>query len=338
LRRTALIALASLAIVAVAVPLAVSIGGSALSAGRVLAILLGLADDVQPWERAVVLDVRLPRVAVALIGGAGLGLSGAAMQGLFRNALAEPGVLGVSSGATLGAVLALYTGAALPVIVVPAAAFVGALACAAVVYRLASAGGRARTASLLLAGVAVSGVAGAIGSMVLSIAVADWELGRQMLSWMMGGLEGRTWTHAAIALPPVAIGGALLLLRARELDALALGEESASSLGVDVPALRRSVLALVALATGATVSVMGTIAFLGLMAPHVVRLLVGPAHRRVLLGSAAAGAIGLLGADALCRVAASGMDLRPGVVTAILGGPFFLWLLVRDRAALGREG
>lgn len=329
--------LIGLALIAIAIPLATSIGSASLPFSRVLEILLGLASDAEPWERAVVLDVRLPRVIVALIGGAGLGLCGAAMQGLFRNVLAEPGVLGVSSGATLGAVVALYTGAALPAIVVPAAAFVGALACALLVYRIAVTAGRARTAPLLLAGVAVSGVAGAIASMILSIAVADWELGRQMLSWMMGGLEARTWTHAAIALPPVAVGGALLIVRARELDALALGEESASSLGVDVPALRKSVLMLVALATGATVAVMGTIAFLGLMAPHVVRLIVGPAHRRVLAGSAVAGGVGLLAADALCRAVAGSMDLRPGVVTAILGGPFFLWLLLRDRRAIGGE-
>lgn len=342
--RTLGVVVGALAIAALAIPLATAIGPSTLAPDRVLAILVGLARDAAPWERAVVLDVRLPRVMVALIGGAGLGLSGAAMQGLFRNVLAEPGVLGVSSGATLGAVLALYASALLPVaatspvVAVPAAAFAGALGCVLVVYRLASAAGRARTASLLLAGVAVSGVAGALASMVLSIAVADWELGRQMLSWMMGGLEGRTWTHAAMALPPVAIGGALLLARARELDALALGEESAASLGVDVPRARRAVLALVALATGATVAVMGAIAFLGLMAPHVVRMLVGPSHRRVLIGSAIAGGLGLVAADALCRVVAGSVDLRPGVVTAVIGGPFFLWLLVRERAALGGAG
>lgn len=333
MKRRVLVAIAAMILIAAVIPIATSIGSTALSASRVLAILIGVAEDAAGWERAVVLDVRLPRVVVALIGGAGLGVSGAAMQGLFRNVLAEPGVLGVSSGATLGAVIALYTGASM--LAVPAAAFAGALACALLVYRLASAGGRARTASLLLSGVAVSGVAGAMGSMVLSIAVADWELGRQMLSWMMGGLEGRTWTHAAIAAPPVVIAGAALMLRARELDALALGEESAASLGVDVPALRRAVLLLVALATGATVAVMGSIAFLGLMAPHTVRLLIGPSHRGVLVGSAAAGGIGLVLADALCRVVATHMDLRPGVVTAMLGGPFFLWLLVRDRGAIG---
>jgi iron complex transport system permease protein len=147
---------------------------------------------------------------------------------------------------------------------------------------------------------------------------------------MLGGLEGRSWTHVAIALPPVAIGTAALLVHARDLDALALGEETAASLGVDVPAVRRSVLALVALATGATVAVMGSIAFLGLVAPHVVRVLVGPGHRRVLLGSAVAGGAGLVLADALCRAVAGSIDLRPGVVTALLGGPFFLWLLARD--------
>lgn len=335
MKRALPVALLGVALVAIAIPLATAVGPSGLSIERVLAILVGLGEGAEPWERAVVLDVRLPRVVTALLGGAALGLSGAAMQGLFRNVLAEPGVLGVSGGATLGAVLALYAGAALPLVVVPAAAFTGALGCATIVYRLASAGGRARTASLLLAGVAVSGVATALASMVLSIAVADWELGRQMLSWMMGGLEGRGWTHAAIVAPPVAIGGALLLTRARELDALALGEESAAALGVDVASLRRAVLALVALATGATVAVMGSIAFLGLMAPHVVRLVVGPAHRRVLVGSAVAGGLGLLAADALCRGVAGGIDLRPGVVTAMLGGPFFLWLLVRHRATGG---
>lgn len=332
MRRSALFALVALVLVALVILGALAIGTSALPAGRVLSILLG-ASDVAAWERAVVFDIRLPRVVVALIGGAGLGVSGAAMQGLFRNALAEPGVLGVSSGATLGAVIALYAGATM--LLVPAAAFVGALACALLVYRLASAAGRAPTASLLLAGVAVSGVAGAFGSMILSMAVAEWELGRQMLSWMMGGLEGRTWTHAAIAAPPVLLGGIALTLRARELDALALGEESAAALGVDVPALRRAVLLLVALATGATVAVMGSISFLGLMAPHAVRMLIGPSHRGVLVGSAVTGAIGLVLADALCRAVAGSMDLRPGVVTAMLGGPFFLYLLVRHQRAPG---
>lgn len=326
MRRVALLAVIALA----SVVLATAIGSSSLGVGRVLAILAG--GEGAAWERAVVLDVRLPRVIVALLGGAALGLSGAAMQGLFRNVLAEPGVLGVSSGATLGAVSALYLVGAGSILIVPAAAFAGALGCAAIVYRLATAAGRAHTASLLLAGVAVSGVAGALASMVLSIAVADWELGRQMLSWMMGGLEGRTWSHAAIAAPPVVIGAALLAIRARELDALALGEESATSLGVDVPRLRRVVLALVALATGATVAVMGTIAFLGLMAPHVVRRIVGPAHARVLPASAIAGGIGLVAADALCRAVAGSLDLRPGVVTAMVGGPFFLWLLVRQKS------
>jgi iron complex transport system permease protein len=327
----------AVALTLAAVVLATGVGSSALPIERVLAILAGGAGEA--WERAIVLELRLPRVLVALIGGAALGLSGAAMQGLFRNVLAEPGVLGVSSGATLGAVLALYgAGGVLGPLAVPVAAFVGALGCAMLVYRLAAAGGRARTASLLLAGVAVSGVAGALGSMVLSIAVADWELGRQMLSWMMGGLEGRGWVHVAIVTPPVVIGGALLMARSRELDALALGEESAAALGVDVPALRRAVLVLVALATGATVSVMGAIAFLGLMAAHVVRRIVGPAHRRVLPGAAIAGAVGLVLADALCRAVAGTIDLRPGVVTALLGGPFFLWLLIRDRGALGAGG
>jgi iron complex transport system permease protein len=325
----------ALALVACAIPLSTSIGSVALRPDHVLKILLGSREGIEPWQEAVVLDVRLPRTIIALVCGAGLGLSGAAMQGLFRNALAEPGVLGVSSGATLGALVALYAGAALPFATVPAAAFAGALICSLLVYRLAISAGQPNVASLLLSGVAVSGVAGALASLVLSFAVADWELGRQMLSWMMGGLEGRSWMHVAIVLPPVCIGGAMLLLRARELDALTLGEESAAGVGVDVPALRRAVLTMVALATGATVSVIGMVGFLGLMAPHTVRLVVGAAHRRVLVGSAILGAVGLLAADTLCRAVAASADLRPGVITAVLGGPFFLWLLIRDRNALG---
>jgi len=326
-------ALLGLLVLLLAVAISAAIGSSALPFLRALAILAHTADDVRPWEQAVVLDVRLPRVAVALLSGAGLGVSGAAMQGLFRNELAEPGVLGVTSGATLGAVVALYLlPATASPIAVPLASFAAALGCVLLVHRLA--GGHAPRASLLLAGVAVSGVAGALASMVLSLSVADWELGRQMLSWMMGGLEGRGWAHAGLVGPPVLVGAALLLVRARELDALALGEESAVGLGVDVARLRRSVLVLVALSTGAAVAVAGSIAFLGLMAPHVVRALVGPSHRRVVAGSAIAGAVGLVLADALCRAVAGMVDLRPGVVTALLGGPFFLALLARDLRAV----
>lgn len=336
-RSDSMLALLVLALVLGSIPLSTAVGPVSLRADHVLMILLAMHDGIEPWQASIVFDVRLPRTIIALIGGAGLGVSGAAMQGLFRNALAEPGVLGVSSGATLGALIAMYASATLSFVTVPAAAFLGALACSLLVYRLSTTAGRPSVASLLLSGVAVSGVAGALASLILSFSVADWELGRQMLSWMMGGLEGRSWMHVAIALPPVCIGSAMLLLRARELDALALGEESAASVGVDVPSLRRAVLSMVALTTGAIVAVIGMIGFLGLMAPHIVRLLVGSGHRRVLLGSAALGALGLLAADTLCRAVAESADLRPGVVTAVLGGPFFLWLLVRDRHALGHR-
>ncbi len=318
--------------VAAALVASTAVGSHALPFGRALSLWWAPSPAARPWESAILFDVRLPRAVVAALGGAGLGLSGAAMQGLFRNALAEPGVLGVSSGATLGAVLAIYAGSA-PLLAVPGAAFLGALASASLVHRLAHVGGLPSTSSLLLAGVAVSGVAGALGSLVLTLSVADWELGRQILSWMMGGLEGRSWSHAALAGPPIAVGFGLLMLRSRELDALALGEDSAASLGVDVPALRRSVLALTALTTGATVAVMGAVGFLGLMAPHAVRALVGPSHRAVLPGSALMGALGMLGADALCRSVSGSVDLRPGVVMALLGGPFFLALMIRQARA-----
>jgi iron complex transport system permease protein len=308
--------------------LSVVLGGS-LAPSRVLSVLTGGTSAA--WERAVVFDLRIPRVCVAAICGAGLWVSGAALQGLFRNALADPSIVGATSGATLGAVLALYSHVAHAELVVPLASFAGALAGVGAALRLASLGGSPSTPSLLLSGVAVSGVLGALSSMVLSVSVAQWELGRQMLSWMLGGLEGRSWTHVALAGPPVLIGSALTFVFARELDALALSEESAEALGVDLVRTRRAVIALVSLVTGATVAVMGGVSFVGLVAPHLVRRTVGPAHRVVLPVSALTGAFLVVAADVLTRMMGEHYDVRPGSITALLGAPFFAWLLMRQR-------
>ncbi|MFW6050731.1 MAG: FecCD family ABC transporter permease [Myxococcota bacterium] len=303
---------------------------------RVLAsaVLPGAAAEVEGWHRAVILDVRLPRVLLAAMAGGGLGLAGAVMQGLFRNPMADPAVVGVSGGSALGAVSALYlVPPAADLFAVPVAAFAGGLGCALVVYALATSRGRTEVLTLLLAGIAVGSIANALTSFVLSLAVADWEVGKQMLVWIMGSLEGRTWQHVAMAAPLV-LGGSLWLgVHTRELNALLTGEESALAVGVDVPRVKRDLLVLAALVTAATVAVMGIVAFVGLMVPHMVRLVVGPDHRRVLPLSFLTGAIFLVLADLLTRTAPTA-ELRLGVVTALAGGPFFLYLLLRHRRAL----
>jgi iron complex transport system permease protein len=330
------LALALFALLVLACGLSLLIGPAALSPADVMAALSGSSP---PWMRAVVLEVRLPRVFLAALGGGALAISGHALQGLFRNPLADPSVLGVSSGATLGAVATLYLGTALTgaslLVAVPAAAFVVALATATLVYRLAARGPVVSTTSLVLAGLALSSLASALTSLVLAISLADWELGRQVLSWMLGGLEDRTLAHLYLCAPLVVVPTLGFVPHLRALDALALGEEHALSVGVDVARLRRDVLVLASLLTAATVSVMGALPFVGLVVPHAARRLVGPAHARSLPISALLGAALLVIADTLSRAAAGSFDLRPGVLTSLVGAPFFVLLLAR--AATSRD-
>jgi iron complex transport system permease protein len=337
--RTPLAAVVSVAAVLVSVVVATAIGTVDLPLARtaevLVAALVPSMEAAEPhWHRAVILDVRLPRVLLASVAGGGLGVAGAVMQGLFRNPMADPAVVGVSGGAAFGAVLALYLAPpAASLLAVPAAAFVGGVVCAMVVYALATSRGRTEVLTLLLAGIAVGAVANALTSFTLSLALADWEVGRQMLIWLMGSLEGRTWSHLAMAAPLV-VGGSLWLgLYTRELNVLLTGEESALSVGIDVPRVKRDLIIVAALVTAATVAVMGVVAFVGLMVPHMVRLVVGPDHRRLLPLSFLVGAVFLVWADLLTRAWATA-ELRLGVVTALCGGPFFLYLLLRHRRAL----
>lgn len=331
MKRTWVFALVGVAVLAASVLLATALGAVSFSLGRTLAILLGTGESAG-WERTVVLLVRLPRVLVGALAGGGLAVAGAAMQGVFRNPMADPGVIGVSGGAALGAVVALYAGPlALAAVWVPLAAFAGAVGCAFLVYAIATSRGRTPVAALLLSGIAVGSVAAALTTFVLSIALSNWELGRQMTSWLMGGLEGRSWTHVAMVAPLVLGGSVLLGAHARELDVLLTGEESALAVGVDVRRIKRNLIVLASLVTAATVAVMGVVGFVGLMVPHMVRLVLGPRHVRLLPACFVAGAVLLVWADLACRWIAPSHDLRLGVVTAMFGGPFFLWLLVRNR-------
>jgi iron complex transport system permease protein len=302
------------------------------SAMRILiARVTGAPIDAPRWMAAILLDVRMPRVVLGAVAGGGLAVAGASMQGLFRNPMADPGILGVSGGAALGAVLALYLGSHQQApIAVTLAAFTGALLCAYCVVGLAYRRGRVSTVSLLLAGVAVGTMASALTSLVLSLALSHWEVGREMTSWLMGGLEGRTWQHVMLCSPTVLVSFVALVMHAHELNALATGELGATAVGIDVPALTKRVVLWASLATAATVSVVGVVAFVGLIVPHITRMIVGADHRRLLPASFVLGAIFLVWTDLVCRLVESSHDLRLGVVTSLLGGPFFLFLLIRD--------
>lgn len=316
--------------------LGTAIGNVNLPLSRTAAILSnaligGKEGGWPPWQQTVLLWVRLPRVLVAALAGGGLALSGAVMQAIFRNPMADPGILGVSAGASLGAVLVLYAGlSTISLVLVPAGAFLGALACAFLVYGIATSKGKSSVSTLLLAGVAISSIAIAATSFVLTLSLRRWEIGRQILSWIMGNLEGRSWGHVALAAPLV-IGGCLWLSAyARELNVLLTGEDNAMAVGIDLPRVRRNLLLLVSLVTAATVSVAGTIGFVGLIIPHAMRLMLGPDNRRLLPAAFLSGSSFLILADTFCRLGVV-QDLRLGVVTSLFGGPLFLYLLLRNR-------
>lgn len=287
------------------------------------------------WVDTVLFRIRLPRAVCAAFVGGALAVAGCALQGLFRNPLADPGVLGVSSGAALAAVTCIYLGlAARFVWALPVAAFLGALVTAFGVYRIAAVRGQTPLATLLLAGIAASTIAQAILALVLFLALEEFDVGRQIIFWSLGGVEGRGWSHAALIAPSTFLGAALLVYHARDLDAMSLGETQAASVGVDVSALRTRVIAASAVLVGGAVSIAGVIGFVGLLIPHALRLLIGPRHRLLLIASFLVGAAFLVTADLFARSIWAPKEMRLGIVTAALGGPFFLALLLAKK----REG
>jgi iron complex transport system permease protein len=290
----------------------------------------------------IVTVVRLPGLMVAALVGAALACAGAVMQGLFRNPLADPGIIGISAGASFSVVLVMTQAAAGDLWLltsgplsnalwrVPLAAFVGAWLAALLVYGLSLQQGRTNLAALLLAGVALNSVLGALTS-VLLLRSSDAGAARSVLSWVVGSLEGRGWAYFRVAVWPILISAVLLLLYSRELNLLTIGEESAQSLGVNVSRVRLILLALSSLLTASAVSVAGTIAFVGLVVPHILRLIIGPDHRVLLPASLIGGAAFLVFADALARSIIAPETLPVGTVTALVGGPFFVFLLWRNR-------
>lgn len=292
----------------------------------------GHASALGPTGEAILFSVRLPRVLLAALVGGGLAVVGAALQAVFRNPLADAGLLGVGSGAALGAVLATNFGLSATVFfAMPLAAFAGAMTAVLAVYLIAGASGRASLSGLLLTGIAVSALAGA-GTSVLLVATEEFRV-KTVLFWLAGGLEGRGWTHVQAAAAFVLGGVAVLVLMGRPLDVLSLGEEEAASLGLPVRATRLLLLGLAALVAGACTAVAGSVPFVGLMAPHALRPLVGPLGRHLLPAAFLGGAILVVLADLGARTLSTRFELPLGALTAFVGAPYFLLAL---RANEGR--
>jgi iron complex transport system permease protein len=276
----------------------------------------------------IVTQLRLPRAVLALEVGAALGLSGAVLQGVTRNPLAEPGLLGVSAGAALGAVIAVYFGMATHFMAAaPLLGLVGALLASMLTFALGRGGG---TITLVLAGAAVSALAAAGISLSLNLAPNPYAA-YEIMTWLMGSLADRSWAHVFLVTPFILLGSAMLLFTARALDALALGETQARSLGINLQRLYVLAVFGTALAIGASTAVSGIVGFIGLVAPHVVRPLVGHQPSRVLLPAALSGALLLLIADVATRLIHVGSEMKLGVLTSLIGTPFFFWLVVRLR-------
>jgi iron complex transport system permease protein len=305
--------------------------GSKIFPGWISAVDLSRADEVIVWL------IRVPRVIVAALVGAGLAMAGALMQGLFRNSLAEPNVVGVGSGAVLGAVVVFVSGLAMKsAIALPLAAFGGALLALAVVYTIATRGGTTPVSTLLLSGIALTALFGAISSLLISLSIVNWQVAQEIVFWMMGGLDSRTWTHVWISAPFVLIAMLLGLYYAPDLDLLVQGEEEAAALGLEVESSKRAIIVIAALLTGSCVAVAGAVGFVGLIVPHIVRLFVGPAHRALLPSCALAGAAFLILCDLLARTISPPTEVRLGIVTAAFGAPFFLFLLLRKQREVTR--
>lgn len=280
----------------------------------------------------VVTEICVPRVVLAIAVGASLGLTGAALQGLLRNPLAEPGLIGAAPAASFGAALAFYFGlAGYSPFAVPLAAMTGAGAAVVLLYALA--GRDSSMLSLVLAGVAVSSFAGALTALALNLAPSPFAA-LEIAFWLLGSLADRTLTDVYVAVPLMALGCALVLTTGRALDALTLGEDAARSLGVDLGRLRLTLVASIALAVGAAVSVSGAIGFVGLVVPHLLRRFVGYQPGRLLMPSALGGAVLVLAADLVVRFVSTGIELKLGVVTALVGAPFFLSLVLSTRRAM----
>ena len=332
-----------LILLAISVVVSAALGPARISPDVTAGILLAAAgidtpldDTAVESQRQIILSIRLPRILTALMVGAALAMVGAVMQAIFRNPMADPGIIGVSSGAGFGAVSAIATGfAAVHWLALPTAAFAGALLTAAVVFLFSLRAGRTQVATLLLGGIAITYLCSAATSAVISFTY-DRDALREMIFWLLGGFDNRSWQHVQLMFPPLLVGAALIYPQAQALNLLSLGEEEARGLGVRVQRVRALLLVVSALLAGVAVSVSGLVGFVGLLVPHFVRLLVGPDHRSLLPLAALGGGIFLLLADTAARTVIQPSELRVGIVTALVGAPAFLFILARQKSHLRR--
>ncbi|SDG05442.1 iron complex transport system permease protein [Lentzea fradiae] len=308
-------------------------GQYGIPARDVLRVLTGGSLE-DPYAEGVLWAVRFPRVVMSLLVGATLGVCGALMQGTFGNPLAEPGVVGVSSGAAVGACLSIVFGwTFLGAFTTPGIAFAAGLLTTIAVYTLSRSGGRTGTVSMILTGVAVNAIAGALVALLMF--VGDQSAREQIVFWQLGSVAGARWPYVWVVLPLAAVTAVVALAAARRLDMLSLGDRQARHLGVNVERLRLVVTCAVAVGVSAAVSYSGIISFVGLVVPHLVRIVMGPGHRVLVPASLVGGAVLLACADLLARTVVSYADLPIGMVTALVGGPFFFWLLRRTRTSAG---
>lgn len=312
------------------------VGAFSMSPVTILAILvspltsligLDLSSHYSAIEETVFWNIRMPRIMLGILTGVSLAVAGAAMQGLFRNPLADPGLIGVSSGAAFAAVAVIvFSGNFLGIFTLPIAAFAGGVITTLLVYKLSTRNGKTSIPTMLLAGIAIGAIAGA-GTGVFTYLADDDQL-RTLTFWTMGSLASATWESIVSILPLVLIAMILLPLHARSLNAFLIGENISGHLGFDPDKTKQQVILLSALLVGAAVAAAGIIGFVGLVVPHLIRLIAGPDHRIVLPGSMLLGASFMLAADLLSRTTVSPSELPIGIIMAIIGGPFFLWLLM----------
>ncbi len=327
-----------LALLAVSV-LSLASGTSGVSALRVAGDWWA-GRPVALTDQVVLLQIRLPRLLTGLLVGASLAVSGAVMQGLFRNPLADPGLLGVSAGASLGAISAIVLGGALPPALaaaagwhlVPLAAFAGGWLAMMVLYRIATRQGRTSIATMLLAGIALAAMVGAVSGLIVYHATDD-QL-RDLTFWGLGSLAGASWIKLSAAAPIILAGLIAAPFLARGLNGLALGEAAAGHTGIHVQRVKAAAILTTAAATGAAVAVSGGIGFVGIVVPHLLRLVQGPDHRWLLVNAGMLGASALIVADMVSRSIIAPAELPIGIITAMIGGPFFMWVLLSNRRML----
>jgi len=305
---------------------------TALNVLKIIFFKLGLySGEINDVESTIVWDGRLPRFLVALLVGFSLGGAGTIMQGIFKNPMASPGVMGIDSGAALGAVLAIYTGfASGSLIALPLSAIIFSLLTLFMVFAIATSGGRTSISTLLLAGIALNLVFGALTSFIITLSTREFDVGRVIVNWLMGDLNNRSWEHVNIVFPTTIIALLGTLFFVKDLNLLMLGEETAANLGVNIKSARNGLLLFSSIETGGAIAVSGVIGFVGLVAPHIMRSLVGPDNRKLIFSSGLLAAVFIIYADLFVRLIIA-VDLKIGIITSMLGGPFFLYLIVKHR-------